>query len=77
MPTENDLDFDLFFEAMERFVEAKQRHDTAAKQYEGGSWGYHGNHLIETMTEARKEAKEQLTKVVRSIVDGMLNESKH
>jgi hypothetical protein len=72
MPNELDLDLDVLIEAFERYSEAKRRHDKAASKYEGHSWGYFGNDLIQAMDEARSEMRDKLRAYVKSEVADVL-----
>lgn len=74
MPSENDLEFDLFLEAFEAYREAKQSHDKALGRYSGYSWGYHGASEIDALNEARSKLKSRLQEIIKAEVRAALEQ---
>lgn len=74
MPSENDLEFDLFLEAFEDYREAKESHDKARGAYTGYSWGYHGNYEIEALDRTRNVLRERFREIIRAEVKASMAE---
>lgn len=74
MPSENDLEFDLFLEAFEEYRAAKESHDKARDAFSGHSWGYFGSDKIEAMDRARDVLRERFREIVKAEVKAALAE---
>lgn len=60
-------------EALNRVFEAREECDKAHREYDGCSWGYHGQHLIQAVDDATDNLAAKLNDLIDARIAERIN----